>query len=205
MVKTLMVLMLLLSSLKGFSQSIADSTYDSVFTKVATEQAVPERLLRAICWSESKFDPQAFVEGDGSGDNHAFGICQILYTTASEQGFKQSKCISHDFTLRSARTVKACKLFDSYTNVTMAAKYLKEKMVKYGDSWVSSIAAYNAGSVRICKTGTVYRAKDHEPLWKCKKGGLLNQKYVDDVVKALQEQAATTGVYNEFSDTGLTH
>lgn len=173
----------------------ADESLDNTFYKVANEEKVPVALLRAICWAESKHILEAYNHGDGVGTNHAFGICQVLHSTAKEKGFKDDNC-TKDFqdkidirgkVTRANKTYKDCKLFGAETNIRYGAKFLREKLTQYDDSWISAIAAYNAGSVRICKTGFVTRAKDKSILWKCKKGGVLNQKYVDDVLKALQE------------------
>jgi len=169
--------------------------YQEVFDRIAKEEGVPPALLRAICWAESKLKPDAYNHGDGVGTNHAFGMCQVLNSTAQDFGFSDPNCIK-DFQhktdkkgslIKVSRTHKDCKLFGIETNIRYAAKYLKSRMVAYDDSWIHSIAAYNSGTVRICKTGVVLRAKDKSVLWKCKKGGILNQKYVDDVLRALQE------------------
>lgn len=173
-----------------------DDNLDAIFERVAEEIGVPQPLLRAICWSESKFNREGYNPGDGKGNNHAFGICQVLHSTARGLGFKDDKCFG-DFDdkvdaktgrLRKAiRSYRTCKLFGAYTNILYAAKYLKTKMDQYDNSYISAIAAYNAGSVRICKTGYVLRAKDRSILWKCTPGKILNEFYINGVLKALEE------------------
>lgn len=173
-----------------------DEVIDATFARVAREQEVPEKLLKAICWSESKFDSEAFNFGDGSGTNHAFGICQVLYNTAKGFGLNDVNCYKDFSRLKAplgiehkiSRGYKDCKLFGIYTNMTYAAKYLKLKLDSYDNSWISGTAAYNSGSLKTCKSGLVHRAKDHSVLYTCKKGGLLNQKYVDRVFEALAQQ-----------------
>lgn len=168
---------------------------DAIFARVSLEVGVPEKLLRAICWSETKFNPEAYNDGDGKGMNHAFGVCQVLLDTASELGFKDSNCRRSfldkideysGVITKVSRKYKDCKLFGLYTNILYAAKYLKVKLVQYDNSWVSAIAAYNAGSVRMCKTGKVHRLKDGSVLGHCRRGHLLNESYVDSVLKTLE-------------------
>ena len=175
--------------------SVNDLDYiHAVFDRVAFEEKVPEKLLRAICYAESHFNVEAYNFGDGQGTNHAFGICQVLRKTAEGVGFKDLNCVK-DFQdkpdakghlVKAKRTYEVCKLFGVYTNIQYAARYLKTKLVQYDGSWISAIAAYNTGTVRICKTGKVLRAKDHSVLWTCKPGGILNQIYIDGVLKALE-------------------
>lgn len=196
MLRIFITLLMLIVSSKAFSgeESISPEYIDTAFRKAATDVGVPLVLLKAICWSESKYDPKAYNHGDGTGSNHAFGICQVLHSTAREFGFKDENCYRDFSSVRPPladsalpRSYKGCKLFGVQTNIHYAAKYLKSKMNAYDNSWISSIAAYNTGSLRICKTGKVYRAKDKSFLYTCKKGGLLNQKYVDGVLEALKE------------------
>lgn len=156
------------------------------FDKAAKKVGVPVRLLRAICWAESDHDPISYEYNDGNSGNSAFGICQVLQRTAEDFGIKDARC-SADFTLESTRTYKNCKLFGLYTNILIAARYLKSKLDKYDGSWSSAIAAYNTGTIRICRKGKVYRAKDRSILYTCKKGHLLNQKYVDRVLHAIHD------------------
>jgi soluble lytic murein transglycosylase-like protein len=159
---------------------------DQAFDRAASEEGVPVKLLRAICWAESRHNPLAYAYGDGRGDNHSFGLCQILHSTAKQFGFKDDKCYG-DFSDLSSRSYKGCKLFGSYTNAKYAARYIRSIMDKYDDSYSSTIAVYNAGSLKTCTTGKVYRAKDHSFLYRCHKGGLINQIYIDRVLKAMEE------------------
>ena len=169
-------------SYKGLA---ADVDYNSTFKEVAEIEKVPELLLKSICYAESKLDILAFNYGDQSDQNHAFGICQVLYETAADLGLKDSNC-TKDFRFIS-RSYKDCKLFGIKTNITYAARYLKQQMLKYNDSWISSIAAYNSGSLRTCNTGVVKRRYDGKILYRCEIGGLLNQRYVDRVLYFMEQ------------------
>lgn len=195
MLKYVFALICLLFAQSAKGEQITPKYINDVFERVAKETKVPEKLLRAICFAESKFNPEAYNHGDGKGTNSAFGICQVLHSTARNYGFKDDNCYksfedvvtSQGKFIKASRTYKDCNLFGVYTNVTYAAKYLNEQLNRYNNSWISAIAAYNAGTLKVCKTGKVLRAKDRSVLWTCKKGGILNQHYVDDVLQALQE------------------
>lgn len=195
MLKHIITIIFLTFSASAYGQHISQEYIDQAFEKAAAKEGVPLTLLRAICWAESKHNPAAFSEGDGRGNNHAFGLCQVLHETAIEYGFKDKNCFK-DFSnhtdengrlVTPSRTYRNCKLFGVETNTYYAAVVLKEKLDKYDGSWIYAIAAYNTGTVRICKTGVVHRAKDGSVLWKCHRGGILNQAYVDRVLKALEE------------------
>ena len=158
------------------------------FAKAAGRVGVPIALLKAICWAESNHRVKAFVFSDGGKNNHAIGMCQVTYATARELGLRDTRC-KEDFRKRkSERSYANCKLFGPYTNAYYAALYLKSRLDKYGDSWISATAAYNTGSLKTCKTGKVYRRSDRKVLYKCEKGGLLNQVYVDRVLNVLGQE-----------------
>lgn len=165
--------------------------------KAAAKVGVPQQLLKAICNAESNLNAKAYVHADGGNNNHAFGMCQVLLKTAEQYGLSNHKC-DDNFSYKPEDRVHAnCRLFGPYTNALYAAKYLKYQLDRYGGSWVNAIAAYNSGTVRLCKTGWVKNARG-VILYKCEKGGLLNQKYVDRVIKTLFSEQAYVE-YREFS------
>ena len=165
---------------------------DKSIKKAAKKAGVPEVLLKAVCKAESLLDAKAFVKDDGDGsNNHAIGLCQVLVTTAETMGFKDERC-HEDFTDRkSERRYKHCKLFGPYTNALYAARYLKTKLDKYNGSWINAIAAYNAGSVRICSSNGFYYStrkgidKTEKYKVQCIPGELINRKHVDRVIRIL--------------------
>ena len=159
---------------------------DNAFTEVANEVEVPVALLRAICWAESAHDPLAYAHGDGRGTNHAFGICQVLHSTARSLGLDDPGCY-RDFSDRRRRTREGCQLFDLRTGILYGARYLKYHLETQGGNQERAIAAYNAGSVRICTSGVVRRASDGEVLWTCAVGDILNRAYINKVQTALKE------------------
>jgi len=163
-------------------------TAEQQVDRAAEKVGVPKKLLRAICAAESGLKPWAYRYGDGGSQrNSAFGICQVLHSTAKAYGFRDENCYK-DFrnSYFRERNYKACKLFGPYTNSLIAARYLKYQLKRYDGSWISAIAAYNSGSLRICKNGKVRDRMTRKILYRCKKGGLLNQKYIDRVLRILE-------------------
>lgn len=151
---------------------------------------VPSSLLKAVCTTESNLNPKAFNKSDGSHivdkyPNHAFGTCQLLYSTALFLGFKGDKrCLKP--LPKTRRIYKYCKLFGLKTNIMLAAKLLKRNLDRYNGNWVHAIAAYNAGSVKYCKANKVAKDGQNRIINKqCKKGDILNQPYVDKVLNKL--------------------
>lgn len=155
----------------------------SEIKRAAVNVGVPSELLTAICYVESNHKPNAYVYSDGKGNNHAFGACQVLHNTAKHFGFKDDRCYG-DFRGK-VKKYQQCKLFGYYTNSYYAAKYLKYQLERYDNSWTHAIAAYNTGTVKICKTGWLHNAHGKR-MYRCKIGGIINVKYVDKVIKALE-------------------
>ena len=168
------------------------SAIDEALIKAANKVGVPHKLLRAICYSESRLDSKAVAYGDGGNTNHALGLCQILYATAINMGMgKDERCIKQIERLN--RSYKNCRLFGPYTNAYYAARVLGFQLKRYGGSWANATAAYNSGTVKTCKkrgyySVRIYNKKTNTIGWrkiKCKPGGLMNSDYVDRVMKAM--------------------
>lgn len=171
-----------------FSGTSLGSNYiDESIVKAANKVGVPSSLLKAICSAESSLKQDEFVYADGGDSNHAFGLCQVLLKTAEGFGFSDDGCKDNYKFRKEDRKYKNCKLFGPYTNALYAAKYLKFQLDRYGNSWINAVAAYNTGTVRLCKTGWVKNIRG-EKLYTCEKGGILNQKYVDRVLKSLIDE-----------------
>lgn len=154
---------------------------DKAFTEIAKEQGVNVSLLKAICMGESSFRPHVFVKGDGYGQNHAIGICQILISTGEGFGIVDHRCYRlFKFNDTVNNVFKNCKLFGPRTNIRVAARLIKSLSLRYGNDITKIIAAYNAGQVKECRTGVVKNSKG-KVLYKCKIGGLLNKVHVDRV------------------------
>ncbi len=179
---------------------------DAKIKQAAEEKGVDPELLRAICMSESsrRLDPEAFNYSDGSRRNHAFGICQVLYSTAKGMGLRDEGCKRNfdqekEVTLDRqngfrealiARTWKNCKLFGPLTNARYAAKLLAFNLERYKGDVRKAIASYNTGTVLICQTGWLSISITNSRTGKvtgikkkCKIGELANEYYVLRVEK----------------------
>lgn len=102
------------------------SPYDAIFRSVGKKYGIDWRLLAAMAFTESRFDPKA-VSRFG-----ARGIMQVLPTTAQRVGIKN--------------------LADPRSNITAAARYLQRLMDVFGKDGVAprqqirfALAAYNCG------------------------------------------------------------
>lgn len=169
-----------------FSGNVFAEKLDVIFKEVSIKTEVRERLLRSICWVESKHEPYAYRHGDAGKQNHAFGMCQVLYTTAVSLGLHDSNC-KKDFrdVSYADRIYKNCKLFGPKTNITFAAKFLKQLLKKYKGNEFKSISAYNLGRYKECRDGFLYyQGQRFKP---CVIGGPANLYYINAVQKALIE------------------
>jgi len=169
--------------------------------RAAIEEKVPPKLLAAVCWGESLLKSDAFREGDGGNKNHAFGQCQVTLNTAKGMGFIDKNDQCKDFKqytyengnkIINPKTFTSCELFGPYTNAKFAAKYLKSRLVRYQDNWSNAVAAYNSGTLRMCPssgwvTGNVVEDGKvvRKRLYKCRRGGIMNQPHVDRVMRGL--------------------
>jgi hypothetical protein len=164
--------------------------YDNkAFKEIAGEVGISEKLLKAICWVESRHDRHEFNQGDGGSKNHAFGMCQVLYSTAQTMGLNDPNC-EKDFenTPKKYRNYKACKLFGPKTNIRYAARYLKKKLDLYDGNEFKAISAYNLGQYKVCRDGWLYyKGERFKP---CVVGGPVNLYYVEHVSKALISRAS---------------
>jgi soluble lytic murein transglycosylase-like protein len=168
------------------ANTIPSETYiNRSFSQVAKQEKVNEKLLRAICWVESRHAPYAYNHADGP-HGHAFGICQVLYHTAKQFGFRDDRCLDDfDKHLPVDRNYRACKLFGPKTNMTYAAKLLHKLVDKYNGNEFKAIAAYNTGRYKECKNGWLwYKEKKFRP---CLRGGPVNFYYLNFVLQALKE------------------
>lgn len=90
-------------------------------------EAVPYRLLRAICQVESNLNPKAVNKYDGG--SASYGLCQIKLATAKYMGYRGNSKL----------------LLTPSVNALYAAKYLRYQLDRYGNDWVRAISAYNRG------------------------------------------------------------
>jgi soluble lytic murein transglycosylase-like protein len=124
-------------------------------------------LVLAVARVESNVNPDAVltlitINEDGTRvDKSSYGLMQLLPSTARMLGF--------------TGTIK--ELMKWETNLFYSITYLEQLAEKYDQCIPDMLAAYNAGSVFICKTGFVKATG--KP---CKKGRFTNQQYVDKIL-----------------------
>ena len=102
---------------------------DAIFTKAAEAYQIPEQLLRAIAYHESRYKPEV-VSSAG-----AMGIMQLMPATAHDMGVADP--------------------FDPEQNVMGGAKLLGQLFDKYDGDLKLTLAAYGAGRVSVAKYGGV--------------------------------------------------
>ncbi|WP_224788650.1 lytic transglycosylase domain-containing protein [Pandoraea terrae] len=99
---------------------------DDCFEQAGMYQGVNPTLLRAIAWYESKGDPRAVHRNaNGSVDIGQLQINSVHFTALAQNG------------------VPSRALTDACVNIYVAAWLLKQKMVKYGNTW-SAVGAYHS-------------------------------------------------------------
>lgn len=200
--KTLVFFISLLYSAVSFG--ISSEYVDKAITAAAYEEDVPPALLKAICYSESRLDPYAYLHQDSLAYGHAFGVCQVLYKTAKRFGFEdpKNKC-TKSFHNKKSRIWRNCKLFGPKTSAKYAAKVLAHQLKRYNSSYTNAIAAYNSGSIKACPARGYWFVKIYSHKKKkrisykktCTPGGLINQAYVDRVMEFLVREVEKNRMY----------
>ncbi|RME24319.1 MAG: hypothetical protein D6806_09765 [Deltaproteobacteria bacterium] len=111
----------------SLSQSGEISPYDELVKKVASEHGMDWRLLLAIIYKESRFDPKS-VSWSG-----AVGLMQVMPRTAREMGYDPGRLFEPEQNIR-AGVEYLTRLFDSFEPSLPRRQRLR-----------FAIAAYNAG------------------------------------------------------------
>lgn len=110
------------------------SPYDDIFRRVGQETGIDWRLLAALAYSESRFDPAV------RSPFGAVGLMQVLPSTAQQvKGIRWPKDVDR-------------ALLDPEFNIRLGAKYLRWLMARFEEAGVQkkqqirfALAAYNAG------------------------------------------------------------
>jgi len=160
---------------------------EDMILKKSSEFGLPKNLLMSICSNESGLIHTSFRKNDGGTTDHAFGLCQVLRTTAERILRKKDPGCLKDYskTPKRLRRANKCMLFSIETNIKAAALYLKDKLKKYPNSIEDAIAAYNSGRVKRCSKSKIIRDRQGRRLWRCLAGERINQTYVNNVLKKL--------------------
>jgi membrane-bound lytic murein transglycosylase F len=123
----------------------AISPYDRLFKKAAEETGIDWRLLAAVAYTESRFDPKAKSEWG------AVGLMQVLPSTAKDLGVTG-------------------KLEDPAVNILAGARYLKRLVTLFEKAEIEqrqrirfAVAAYNAGIGHILDARSLARQTGRDP------------------------------------------
>jgi soluble lytic murein transglycosylase-like protein len=115
----------------ALSLSCGVARADDCFNQAGVYQGVNPSVLRAIAWFESKGDPTAIKRNaNGSVDVGQLQINSIHFGDLARQGVPHGA------------------LTDPCVNIYVAAWLLKQKMVKYGNTW-RAIGAYHSESPKF--------------------------------------------------------
>jgi soluble lytic murein transglycosylase-like protein len=113
------------------NQASVTTNLDSIFKEAADKYSVPERLLKAIAYTESGFQANA------TSSAGAMGIMQLMPSTASAYGVSDP--------------------YDAYQNIMGGAAVLKDLLNMFQGNQSLAIAGYNAGCGKIWRRTTIYR------------------------------------------------
>lgn len=118
----------------GFSEVLQAAqgqtkTMDQMFAQAAQSYQVPEELLRAVAYHESRYQPEV-VSRCG-----AMGVMQLMPATAKAMGVTDA--------------------FDPEQNIMGGAKLLSQLYNQYDGDLKLTLAAYGAGSGSVAKYGGV--------------------------------------------------
>jgi hypothetical protein len=95
----------------------------------ASKYSVDADLITSVIAVESNFDPKAVSK------KNARGLMQLLPETAAQFGVQN--------------------IFDPQENIDAGTHYLRDLLVRYNNDLVLTLAAYNAGPVRVQQFGRV--------------------------------------------------
>lgn len=110
--------------------------YESLFKKYSEEYDIDWRLLAAIAFIESSYDPNAI----NKADNESIGLMQILCNPDGKGGCK------NNFNISDWKSITREKLFDPDMNIKIGSQILAWNISQYGVP--KGIAVYNAWSAR---------------------------------------------------------
>ena len=148
------------------SSSPPTVNYDVFFQKWGSAYNVDWRLLKAIAWHESDFDPNAVNPSDPS-----IGLMQILCSGYTD---KATTC-TNTLYVNGWPPPTCAQLFNPDYNVEIGAQIMASNIANYG--YQKAIAVYNDWSAR------------NDP----PSGPFRNQAYVDDVNNKWQSLINATG------------
>ena len=104
-----------------------DAPYASIVETASRAHGVEERLVHALIWAESSYDPKA-VSPSG-----AEGLMQLMPATAKRYGVRDA--------------------FDPRQNIDGGVKHLRELLDQFDGDLELVVAAYNAGANAVVRAG----------------------------------------------------
>lgn len=111
------------------NQAAVTTNLDAIFKEAAEKYGVPERLLKAIAYTESGFQTNV------TSSAGAMGIMQLMPSTASTYGVSDP--------------------YDAYQNIMGGAAVLKDLLNMFQGNQSLAIASYNAGCGNVKKYGGI--------------------------------------------------
>ena len=111
-------------------RTFKEALYEPLIRAAEARYALPPRLLQALVWQESRFDPMAISSAG------AAGLAQLMPATAKELGVTNRH--------------------DPAQNIDGGARYLRQMLDRFGSVHLA-LAAYNAGPGAIAKAGGIPR------------------------------------------------
>lgn len=142
--------------------------FDDLINQAAINYQVPVPWIQAVIQTESSWNPNAHNASDPSG---AWGLMQILYTTARALGY----------------TGAAEGLFDPAVNIDLGTKLLGQLRASYGDDFRRVYSAYNSGKPDLWETSSQVAAHVATAV-----GNL--QQWLSTEVEAITAQPANSGL-----------
>ena len=113
-----------------YRSSFREAIYEPHIREAEVRYQLPPRLLQALVWTESRFDPLAISPAG------AAGLAQLMPATARELGVRRR--------------------YDPAESIDGGARYLKQMLDRFGAIHLA-LAAYNAGPGAVERAGGIPR------------------------------------------------
>jgi hypothetical protein len=114
-------------------RSFEETLYEPLIRQAEARYRLPPRLLQALVWQESRFNPMAISPAG------AAGLAQLMPATARELGVTNRH--------------------DPAQNVDGGARYLRQMLDRFGAIHLA-LAAYNAGPGAVSRAGGIPRNRE---------------------------------------------